>query len=206
MYKIINHPLIKVKLTKMRDKNTDSQNFRRSLLELSQFMAFAVTSDFTTKTKMVNTPIAKAEGHQLVDKVVLVPILRAGLGMVDGFKIMLPDAAIGHIGLYRNEKTANIVQYYCKMPQDIKGANVIVLDPMLATGHSIDKAISILQKYKPKSIRIACVLATVKGINVITKKYKNIDIYTCSIDKTLTKQKYISPGLGDAGDRIFKTK
>ncbi len=206
MLKIINHPLIKMKLSRMRDKHTDSFNFRTNLLELSQLMSYEVTKDLKLSTFEIETPLAKTFGYKLITPVILVPILRAGLGMVDGFKLMMPQAAIGHIGLYRDEKTKKPIEYYCKMPKRIKGADVILLDPMLATGHSIVKAIQIIKKYKPKSIRIACVLAVPEGLKVLKKYDNSIKIFTCSVDKYLNKNSYIIPGLGDAGDRIFGTK
>ncbi len=206
MVKIIEHPLIKMKLSHMRDKNTDSRDFRSNLLELAQLMSYEVTKDLKLSTFKIETPIAKTVGYKLTTPVILVPILRAGLGMVDGFKSMMPKAAIGHIGLYRDEKTKKPVEYYCKMPIRIKDGDVIILDPMLATGHSIIKAIKIVKKFKPKSIRLACVLAAPEGLKELKKYDSRIRVFTCAIDKKLNKNSYIVPGLGDAGDRIFGTK
>ena len=206
MYKIVEHPLIKMKLSRMRNKNTDSRDFRSNLLELSQFMSFEVTKDLKLTTFEIETPIAKTNGYKLATPVVLVPILRAGLGMVDGFKLMIPQAAIGHLGLYRDEKTLKPVQYYCKMPDRIEGADVIILDPMLATGFSTIKAIDIVKTYKPKSIRVACVIAAPEGLKEVSKYDDSIQVFACALDEKLNENSYIVPGLGDAGDRIFGTK
>ena len=206
MYKIVEHPLIKMKLSRMRNKNTDSRDFRSNLLELSQFMSFEVTKDLKLSTFEIETPIAKTNGYKLATPVVLVPILRAGLGMVDGFKLMIPQAAIGHLGLYRDEKTLKPVQYYCKMPDRIEGADVIILDPMLATGFSTIKAIDIVKTYKPKSIRVACVIAAPEGLKEVSKYDDSIQVFACALDEKLNENSYIVPGLGDAGDRIFGTK
>lgn len=206
MYKIVEHPLIKIKLSRMRNKHTDSRDFRSNLLELSQFMSFEVTKDLKLTTFEIETPLAKTNGYKLETPVVLVPILRAGLGMVDGFKLMCPQASIGHIGLYRDEKTLNPVQYYCKMPKKIAGADVIVLDPMLATGLSTIKAIDIIKTYKPKSIRVACVISAPEGLKALKEYDDSIQVFTCAVDEKLDENSYIVPGLGDAGDRIFGTK
>ncbi len=206
MFKILEHPLIKVKLSRMRNVDTDSRDFRSNLVELSQFMAYEVTKDFETKQFPIKTPLKQTKGYKLKDQIVLVPILRAGLGMVDGFKNMIPAAPIGFIGLYRNKKTLKPVQYYCKMPDSIKGAQVILLDPMLATGHSAAEAITIIKKYKPKRIKFVCIVSCPEGVNVITKAHPDVEIYTASLDEKLNKKGYIEPGLGDAGDRIYGTK
>ena len=206
MFKILEHSLIKVKLSRMRNVDTDSRDFRSNLVELSQFMAYEVTKDFETKQFPIKTPLKQTKGYKLKDQIVLVPILRAGLGMVDGFKNMIPAAPIGFIGLYRNEKTLKPVQYYCKMPDSIKGAQVILLDPMLATGHSAAEAITIIKKYKPKRIKFVCIVSCPEGVNVITKAHPDVEIYTASLDEKLNKKGYIEPGLGDAGDRIYGTK
>ncbi|MDE7434026.1 MAG: uracil phosphoribosyltransferase [Mycoplasmoidaceae bacterium] len=206
MYKIIDHPLIKSKLSIMRDKKTNSTTFRTNLTELAQFMAYEVTKDLKTVTYDIQTPLEKTKGYKLKENVVLVPILRAGLGMLDGFKNMLPDAPVGFIGLYRNEKTFKPVDYYCKMPDSIKGANVLLLDPMLATGHSSAAAIAKIKQFKPKSITFVCIVSAPQGIKVVEKDHPEVPIFTASLDRTLNAKKYILPGLGDAGDRIFGTK
>ncbi len=206
MYKVIKHPLIKVKLSVMRDKKTSSRDFRSNLVELTQFMAFEVTKDLKVDSIKIKTPLATAEGFKLKDDVVLVPILRAGLGMVDGFRNMLPSAPVGFIGLYRDEKTLKPIKYYDKMPDCIKGSIVLLLDPMLATGYSSAAAITMLKTYKPKQIKFVCILSSPEGLKIVEKAHPDIEIYTACVDKQLNDQGYIVPGLGDAGDRIFKTK
>lgn len=206
MYTIINHPLIKSKLSIMRDKKTSSKDFRTNLTELAQFMAYEVTKKFKTNSYDIQTPLEKTKGYKLKENIVLVPILRAGLGMLDGFKNMLPAAPVGFIGLYRNEKTLKPVDYYCKMPDSIKGSNVLLLDPMLATGHSSEAAIATIKKFKPKSITFVCIVAAPQGIKIVEKSHPDVPIFTASLDRTLNSKGYILPGLGDAGDRIFGTK
>lgn len=206
MIKIISHPLINIKLSRMRNKATDSRDFRSNLLELSQFMSFEVTKDLETVRFDIETPIAKTKGYKLKTPVVLVPILRAGLGMVDGFKAMFPQAAIGFIGLHRDEDTLKPIEYYCKMPEKMEGCDIIILDPMLATGNSTAKAIKILKKYNPRSIRVACVVGAPEGVNLVSKLFPDVDVYLCALDEKLNEHGFIVPGLGDAGDRIFGTK
>ena len=206
MIHVVKHPLINTKLTKMRIKETPSFEFANSLSELACFMAYEVTKDLQTSLINIQTPIAKTKGYKLKYNLVLVPILRAGLGLVESFRKMIPTALVGHIGLYRNEKTLEPVEYYCKMPKKLKDADVIILDPMLATGNSTTAAIKIIKKYHPRSIRVACVVCSPIGLKEIKKHHPDIDIYTCSIDKKLNNVGYIVPGLGDAGDRIFGTK
>lgn len=203
---IINHPIIRVKLSRMRNKNTDSRDFKSNLLELSQLMAYESTKHVETIEFNIQTPIAPTIGYKLKDNIVLVPILRAGLGMLDGFKNIIPSAPVGFIGLYRNEQTLKPVEYYCKMPNSIKNSHVLLIDPMLATGNSSSEAITIIKKYKPKSITLVSLLAVKEGVNTIHKLHPNIHIFTCAMDKQLDKNGYIIPGLGDAGDRIFGTK
>lgn len=206
MHFVVDHPLVRVKLSRMRNRDTDSRDFRFNLQELSQFMAFEVTKDLKTKPFPIVTPMAPAKGYKLSNNVVLIPILRAGIGMVDGFKAMLPQASIGFLGMYRNEKTLQPIDYYCKLPKQTKGADVIIVDPMLATSNSMINAINIIKKHHPKSIRVACVIASPEGIKAFEKAHPNIPLYTCAIDQRLNEHGYIIPGLGDAGDRIFGTK
>jgi uracil phosphoribosyltransferase len=190
----------------MRNKDTDSKAFRSNLVELSELMAYEVTKNYHIISFPIKTPLGPASGCKMKEKIVLVPILRAGLGMVDGFKSIIPQAPIGFVGLYRDEKTLQPIEYYCKMPESINGTNIIVLDPMLATGHSASKAIFVLKKYHPKSIKLVSIVAVKEGIDEIQKYHKDVDIYVASIDKKLNRNGYIVPGLGDAGDRIFGTK
>ncbi|MDR1991249.1 MAG: uracil phosphoribosyltransferase [Mycoplasmataceae bacterium] len=206
MLHVINHPIIKVKLSRMRNRDTDSKAFRSNLVELSELMAYEVTKNYHNVSFPIKTPLASTVGYKMKENIVLVPILRAGLGMVDGFKSIIPQAPIGFIGLYRNEKTLQPVEYYCKMPESIYGANIIVLDPMLATGHSAARAISILKQYRPKTIKLASIVSVKQGIDEVLKIHKDVEIYVASVDQKLNKNGYIVPGLGDAGDRIFGTK
>jgi len=204
--KHIKHPVIEHQLTLMRSKESNSQLFRACLKTLAQFMAFEVTKNLKTKDWPIVTPICATKGKKLDEAIVLVPILRAGLGIVDSFRDMIPTARIGHIGLYRDEKTHKPVQYYCKMPSTIKGSTVILLDPMLATGHSAADAITIIKKYKPRRIKFVSIVSCPEGINYVEKRHPDIECYTAAIDSKLNADKYIVPGLGDAGDRIFGTK
>lgn len=203
---VINHPIALHQLTIMRDKKSNATLFRSCLESLSYFLAYETTRDLGTRPVEIETPLAKMEAFKTKEKVVLVPILRAGLGMVDSFRKMIPPARIGHIGIYRNEETAKPVEYYSKLPTTTKGSVVIVLDPMLATGSSVIKAIDIIKTYQPKKIKFACVVAAPEGIEALEKAHPDVECYTVSIDKKLNKDKYIVPGLGDAGDRIFGTK
>lgn len=203
---IFDHPLIKDKLTRMRKIQTESTKFRDNLKEITQLMAYEVTKKFDLDRIEIETPITKTLGYKLKDKIVLIPILRAGLGMVDGLKDLMPTASIGHIGIYRDEETAQPKEYYCKMPENLKNGNAIILDPMLATGGSASKAIDIIKKYNPKSISLICLVAAPEGLKVIESNHKDIDIYIASLDEKLNDKYYIVPGLGDAGDRIFGTK
>lgn len=203
---IFNHPLIKDKLTRMRKTNTESTKFRDNLKEITQLMAYEVTKDFPLKTIEIETPVAKTIGYKLKEKIVLIPILRAGLGMVDGLKDLMPTASIGHIGIYRDEETSLPKQYYCKMPKSLENGNAIILDPMLATGGSASEAINIIKKYKPKSISFICLVAAPEGLKRIEQDHPDVKIYVASLDEKLNEKFYIVPGLGDAGDRIFGTK
>lgn len=206
MIKVFNHPLIKDKLTRMRKIETQSTKFRDNLNEITQLMAYEVTKNYELIDIEIETPITKMIGKKLKDKVVLIPILRAGLGMVDGLKQLIPTASIGHIGLYRNEETTTPIQYYSKMPTSLKGGNAIILDPMLATGGSASEAINIVKQYKPKSISFLCLVAAPEGLQKISSEHKDVNIYIGALDEKLNENSYIVPGLGDAGDRIFGTK
>lgn len=206
MHYLIDHPIVRVKLSKMRNEKTDSRDFRSNLSELSQFMAYEVTKSYETEPFPIKTPLAPTNGYKLKSKICLLPILRAGLGMVDGFKNMIPSANIGHLGLYRNEETLKPVEYYFKVPQDISESNVIILDPMCATGFSTDAAIQTVLKMKPKSIKVVNIVSSKEGLALLEKKYPDIEFYTAAIDEKLNGKGYIVPGLGDAGDRLFGTK
>lgn len=204
--KVISNPVMEHQLTLMRDKESNSQLFRSCIKTVAQFMCYEVTKDLKTEQVGIVTPICATTGKKLAEHIVLVPILRAGLGIVDSFREMIPRARIGHIGLYRDEKTHKPVQYYCKMPTTIKGSTVILLDPMLATGHSAGDAIDIIKKYKPRRIKFVSIVSCPEGIKYVEKKHPDVTCYTAVIDKKLNADKYIVPGLGDAGDRIFGTK
>lgn len=204
--KLITNPIMEHQLTLMRDKNSNTQLFRSCIHTLAQFMAYEVTKDIKIKNKKIVTPIGPMVGKELDEHIVLVPILRAGLGIVDSFKDMIPKSRIGHIGLYRDEKTHKPVEYYCKMPTTIKGSTVILLDPMLATGHSGADAITMIKRYKPRRIKFVSIVSCPEGIKYVESKHPDVECFTAAIDKKLNKDKYIVPGLGDAGDRIFGTK
>lgn len=206
MYYIVNHPLIKDKLTRMRKKDTPSTVFRKNLEELTTLLVYEATKDLDVHNIEIETPIAKSIGYKMTNKICLVPILRAGLGMVDPIKNLIPTSSIGHIGLYRDEQKLVPVEYYSKLPKNISECDVLVLDPMLATGHSASKAIEIIKKHQPKSIKFICILSTNEGINYIEKNHPDVDIYAASLDEKLNEKGYIVPGLGDAGDRLFGTK
>lgn len=207
MHTIIKHPLIKDKLTRMRKIETVSTVFRENLKELSMLMAYEATKNLPLKEILIDTPIKKkAKGYKLENKITLVPILRAGLGMVDGMKTLIPTSAIGHIGLYRDENSLECIEYYYKMPNSISNSHVLILDPMLASGNSALKAIELVKKEKPLSITFIAIVAAPEGLSLIEKKYPDIHIFLAAIDDKLNKKGYIEPGLGDAGDRIFGTK
>ena len=203
----INHPLILHKLAYMRDKNTGSKYFRELVEEVAMLMAYEVTRDFQTEIVEIETPIGKTRCHMLAGKkVAIVPILRAGLGMVDGMLRLIPAAKVGHIGMYRDEETLTPVEYFCKLPQDIEERDIIVTDPMLATGGSAIDAINALKKRGAQNIRLMCLVGAPEGIKAVQEAHPDVDIYLASIDEKLNEQGYIVPGLGDAGDRLFGTK
>lgn len=201
---LVEHPLIRVKLTQLRDKTTPPTMFRTILQQLAGLMLFEVTRTLETKTISVETPLMETEGHVINKPMVIVPILRAGLGLVDGMLWMLPEAKIGHIGMYRNETTLQPEHYYAKLP-DLKEATVLLLDPMLATGNSSVAAVSELKQQGAQTIIFVCLLSCKEGINHLQFVHPEIPIYTTSIDEGLNGKGYIYPGLGDAGDRYFGT-
>jgi len=204
---IFDHPLIQHKLTIMRDKTTSSKDFRELVSEIGMLMCYEVTRDLQTKDIEIETPICKTTSKTLAGKkLAVVPILRAGLGMVDGILKLVPSARVGHIGLYRDEKTLKPVEYYCKLPKDIAEREVIVVDPMLATGGSAVDAISQIKKRGPQHIKFVGLIAAPEGIEALTKAHPDVDVYVAALDEKLNEKGYIIPGLGDAGDRIFGTK
>ena len=205
--KIVDHPLIQHKISLMRDRNTGTKEFRDLVSEIATLLCYEATRDLPTEEVEVETPIALARTHVLAGrKLALVPILRAGLGMVDGMLTLIPAAKVGHIGLYRNEETLQPVEYYCKLPADISEREVIVLDPMLATGGSACDAISLIKKRGAKHIKFICIIAAPQGLAKLQATHPDVDIYIGQMDDHLNENGYIVPGLGDAGDRIFGTK
>lgn len=203
---IINHPMVQHKLTIMRKKETGTREFRELLKEIGMLMGYEVTRDFPLETVQIETPMQTMVAHEIAGKkVVVVPILRAGLGMVDGLLMLIPAAKVGHIGMYRDENTHEPVFYYYKMPEG-KDRMVILTDPMLATGGSACDAIRRLKQDGYSNIRMMCLVAAPEGIKRVQSEFPEIDIYTASLDERLNDNCYILPGLGDAGDRIFGTK
>ena len=203
---ILHHPLVQRDLTLLRDKRTPSNQFRSVLRRASTLMAIEVTRDLPLMSAIVATPLAKTTGYVLSRPVVLVPILRAGLGLVGGFVEVLPDARVGHIGLYRDEQSLKPVDYYFKVPKNLREAMVFLLDPMLATGGSLAAAITYLKKRGAKTMVCVTLVAAPEGVRRVHKKHPEVPIFTCSLDKRLNSKGYILPGLGDAGDRIFGTE
>ena len=204
---ITNHPLIQHKLTIMRNKETASKEFRQLVGEIAMLMCYEATRDLPLKSVTVETPLVTAEFNTLAGKkLAFVPILRAGLGMVDGVLQLVPSARVGHIGLYRDPETLKPVEYYCKLPSDISERDVIVLDPMLATGGSAIDAISLIKQRSPKSIKFMGIIAAPEGLSALQEAHPDVDIFCAALDEKLNDHGYIVPGLGDAGDRIFGTK
>lgn len=204
---ITGHPLIQHKLSILRDKNTPSKDFRSLISEIAMLMCYEATRDLELKDIEVETPVAVAKAKALAGKkLAVIPILRAGLGMVDGVTALIPSARIGHIGLYRDPDTLMPVEYYCKLPHDIAERDVIVVDPMCATGGSAIDAISQIKKRGPKHIKFMCTIAAPEGIKALSEAHPDVDIYCAAMDEYLNDHGYIVPGLGDAGDRIFGTK
>ncbi|MCQ2489274.1 MAG: uracil phosphoribosyltransferase [Clostridia bacterium] len=204
---ITNHPLIQHKLSILRDKNTGNKEFRTLISEIAMLECYEATRDLPLKEIEIETPVAVAKQHDLDGKkMAIVPILRAGLGMVDGIHALIPSAKVGHIGLYRDPETLQPVEYYNKMPADMEERDVIVLDPMLATGGSAIDAISQIKKLNPKSIKFMCIISAPEGLKALSEAHPDVDIYAAAMDDHLNEHGYIVPGLGDAGDRIFGTK
>ena len=203
---ILDHPIVQRDVTLLRDKRTPSNQFRSILRRVSALMAYAVTADLPLRTVTVTSPLAKTKGKVLARPVVLVPILRAGLGLVGGFVEVLPDSRVGHIGLYRDEHSLKPVDYYFKVPRNIREAMVFLLDPMLATGGSAAAALTYLKKHGAKTLVCVTLVAAPEGVRRVHKEHPEVKIYTCALDKKLNSRGYILPGLGDAGDRIFGTE
>ena len=205
--RVLDHPLIQHKLTLMRRKETSTTNFRRLLNEIGSLMAYEVTRDMPMNEVEIETPLERMKS-KLIDgkKLVFVPILRAGTGLLDGFLNVVPGARVGHVGLYRDPKTHVAVEYYFKLPSGMQERDAIVLDPMLATGNSAVAAVDRIKETRPRSIRMVCLLACPEGIRTFQETHPDIPIFTAAVDRQLNEHAYILPGLGDAGDRIFGTK
>lgn len=204
---VLDHPLIQHKLTLIRDEKTGSKDFRELVEEVAMLMAYEVTRDFPLQEVEVKTPVAIAKTKVIAGrKVGLVPILRAGLGMVDGMLRLIPAAKVGHVGLYRDPETLKPVEYYCKLPSDITERDFIVIDPMLATGGSAAAAIKFLKLRGVRNIKLMCLIAAPEGIKTVQTEHTDVDIFVAAVDNCLNEHGYIIPGLGDAGDRLFGTK
>lgn len=204
---VIEHPLVKSKITQMRDKNTTTKEFGELVDEISGLMCYEITRDLPVEEIEIETPITKTTGYRIKgNDMAIVPILRAGLGMVKGIHELIPTAKIGHIGLYRDHDTLQPVEYLCKLPTDIESRDVILVDPMLATGGSAIKAIEILKDKGAKSIRLACLVGCPEGVKAVHDAYPDVPMFLAALDEKLDENGYIVPGLGDAGDRLYGTK
>lgn len=204
--KILNHALINHKLTVMRDKNTKCNIFKQNLDEIAMLMAYEATKDLPLKDSEIETPLTKMTGQQLKKEVILVPILRAGLGFLDGFRTIIPTAKVGHIGMVRNEQTLEPEEYYAKFPPHLESAIVIVMDPMLATGGSAIDTINNIKQRGAKDIRLVCLVGAPEGVKKVEAEHPDVDLYLGALDECLNELGYIVPGLGDAGDRLFGTE
>lgn len=204
---VFEHPVIQDKLTRIRNRNSPHGEFRRLLNEIAGLMFFQLSRHFNTTNVSVQTPIEVCSGHELANPITLVPILRAGVGMTDGILAMIPEARVGHIGVYRNEDTKQPVPYYCKLPSDIADGPVLLIDPMLATGGSASYAANILsQEHHCEDLQMVCLVAAPEGVTKMREDHPSLAIFTASLDRCLNEDGYILPGLGDAGDRIFGTQ
>lgn len=202
---VMTHPLIKHKVSILRNKDTSVKEFRELINEIALLMGYEATKDLQLTEIDVETPLVKTKGQVVEKQVALVPILRAGLGMVDALMSLIPAAKVGHVGLYRDHDSLEPVEYYCKLPTDISERQVLVLDPMLATGGSSAAAIDVVKKRGAKKIKLMCIIAAPEGVKVVQEAHPDVDIYVASLDEKLNEKGYILPGLGDAGDRLFGT-
>ena len=206
MLEVLNHPLITHKLTQMRQKQTGTKDFRENLDEIAELMAYEVCRDLPTQPVQIETPIAACTGYELSKEVIIVPILRAGIGLLDGIRRLVPTAKVGFIGMYRDEQTLEPHEYFAKFPKDLDKAVVMVVDPMLATGGSAVAAIDAIKKRGAKTIKLVCLVGVPEGVKAVQAVHPDVDIYLAAMDDHLNEVGYIVPGLGDAGDRIFGTK
>ncbi len=202
---IVRHPLIQNKLTYLRDKNTDNQDFRLILEELTTLMVYEITRNYPLEETKVETPLEKTTSETLATNVALVPILRAGVGMLEGVLNLIPKARVGHIGLYRDHQTLEPVEYYKKLPQPLSEFQIIVVDPMLATGGTAKAGVELVKEEGGENVQFLCLVAAPEGVENFSKKHPNVPIYTAAVDDHLDEEGYIHPGLGDAGDRLFGT-
>ena len=204
---VIDHPLVQHKLSYLRDTKTGSKEFRELVSELAMLLTYEATRDLPLKESTVHTPVADAKCYVLAGKKLgIVPILRAGLGMVEGMMSLVPAAKVGHIGMYRDPDTLQPVDYYCKLPADASERDMLIVDPMLATGGSAVEGINVVKRAGCKNIKLVCLIAAPEGIQVVQKAHPDVDIFVASVDQCLNDHGYIVPGLGDAGDRLFGTK
>lgn len=202
---VIEHPLIKRDISLLRDKSTSSEDFRIVLGRLASLMVYEVTKDLRLSSHLIETPLEKAKGFTIADEIILVPVLRAGLGMLEAYLSFIPNAKVGHIGMYRDEATLKPVDYYAKFPPNLSKSVVILIDPMLATGGSASAAISYIKAREAKNVRLNCIVAAPEGVRRLGKEHPGVRIFAAVLDRELNKHGYILPGLGDAGDRIFGT-
>lgn len=206
MITVLNHPLITHKLSQMRKVSTGTKDFRQNLDEVAGLMAYEITRDLKLDPVTIETPVIKYDTFELNTEIILVPILRAGLGMVDGILSLIPTAKVGHVGVYRDEETLMPHEYFAKFPERLSESEVLVLDPMLATGGSADAAIEMVKKRGAKNVKLVCLVGAPEGVELIKKNHPDVDIFLAALDEKLDENGYIVPGLGDAGDRIFGTK
>jgi uracil phosphoribosyltransferase len=206
MLNVLKHPLLTHKLALLRRKETTTKDFRETLEEIAGLMAYEITRDLPVRDISIETPIGKCDTQELAMDIVIVPVLRAGLGMVDGIRNLIPAARVGHIGMYRDHVTLKPMTYYSKFPDNLSSAVVLLLDPMLATGGSSSAAIQVLKDHGAKIIKLVCVVGAPEGVDLIRKDHPDVKIYLAGVDEKLNEHGYIVPGLGDAGDRLFGTK
>ncbi len=206
MLTVLDHPLITHKLTQMRDKNCGTKDFREHLDEIAELMAYEVCRDLPVKPVEIETPMAKMTGYELSKEVIIVPILRAGIGLLDGIRRLVPTAKVGFIGMYRDEETLEPHEYFAKFPKNLEDAIVMVVDPMLATGGSAVDAINMIKKRGAKNIKMVCLVGAPEGVKALEEAHPDVDLYLAALEEQLNEMGYIVPGLGDAGDRIFGTK